>query len=145
MPPIVVVSDASVALKWFHEAGEEEVDASRALIDAYVDERIGVLVLDLTRYEIGNALLKGRAAASAGSVADVLDALGETCPSVSLDAGQLRLAAELAAEHDLTFYDAAYAAVARTRNGVLATLDRKLLSAGLGLRPSAVMRSLDGH
>jgi predicted nucleic acid-binding protein len=59
---------------------------------------------------------------------------------VSLDARQLRLAAELAAEHHLTFYDAAYAAVARTRNGVLATLDRKQLAAGLGLRPSAILK-----
>ena len=82
MPPTVVVSDASVALKWFHELGEGEVEASRALIDAAVDEQIRVLVLDLTRYEIGNALLKGRAGASAESVASVLEALGETCPSV---------------------------------------------------------------
>ena len=63
MPPIVVVSDASVALKWFHEAGEEEVDEARALVSAYVDERIELYTLDLTAYELGNALLRGRTAA----------------------------------------------------------------------------------
>ncbi|HEX8940665.1 MAG TPA: type II toxin-antitoxin system VapC family toxin [Candidatus Limnocylindrales bacterium] len=139
MPPIVVVSDASVALKWFHDAGEEEVDASRALVDAYLGERILLFVLDLTRYEIGNALLRGHAGASPESAARVLEALREVCPSVSLDGDQLRLAAELAADHSLTFYDAAYAAVAQSRNALLATLDQKLLSAGLGLRPSAVL------
>lgn len=143
MPPTIVVSDASVALKWFHALGEEEAEASRALIAADVDEQIRVIVLDLTRYEIGNALLRGRARASAESVAIVLEALGETCPSVSLDAAQLRLAAELAAEHGLTFHDAAYAAVARTNDGLLATLDRELLSAGLGLRPSAILEGLE--
>jgi hypothetical protein len=34
MPPTVVVSDASVALKLFHESGEEEVAPARALVDA---------------------------------------------------------------------------------------------------------------
>jgi hypothetical protein len=32
MPAIDVVSDASVALKWFHAEGEEEVEPARALI-----------------------------------------------------------------------------------------------------------------
>lgn len=141
MPP-VVVSDASVALKWFHEAGEEEVGPARALLDAYADERIRLVVLDLTRYEIGNALLRGRAAASPESVGIVLEALSELCPSVSLDANRMRLAAEIAAEHSLTLYDAAYAAVARSNDGLLATLDRKLLSAGLGLAPSAVLEHI---
>ena len=35
MPTIDVVSDASVALKWFHAEGEEEVEASRALLERY--------------------------------------------------------------------------------------------------------------
>jgi hypothetical protein len=56
MPPTVVVSDASVALKWFHERGEEGVRPARALLDAYADERIALVVLDLTTYEVGNAL-----------------------------------------------------------------------------------------
>jgi predicted nucleic acid-binding protein len=53
-----------------------------------------------------------------------------------------RLAADLASEHGLTFYDAAYAAAARSRTGLLATFDRRLLSAGLGLRQSAVLQRL---
>ena len=40
---------------------------------------------------------------------------------------------------DLTFYDATYAAVARSRGAELATLDKALLRAGLGRRPSEIM------
>jgi hypothetical protein len=35
MSAIDVVSDANVALKWFHTEGEEEVLEARALLDAH--------------------------------------------------------------------------------------------------------------
>ena len=142
MPPTVVVSDASVVIKWFHASGEEDVEPSRALLDAYAAERAAIVVLDLTMYEVGNALLRGSAGASPESVATVLDALNELCPSVSLEPAERRLAAGLASEFGLTFYDAAYAAVARSRGALLATFDRALLAAGLGIRPSAVLERL---
>lgn len=142
MPAIDVVSDASVVLGWFHDEGEEEVSASRALLAAHQQRSIAMVVLDLTAYEVGNALLRGRVRASAQQVAIVLDALGEICPPVSPVAGELRLAVELAERHDLTLYDAAYAAVAQRQGGMLATLDRKLLRAGLGHRPSEIVARL---
>jgi len=143
MPAIDVVSDASVALKWFHAAGEEEVAESRALVAAHQARAVALLVLDLTAYEVGNALMRGRAKASAVQVATVLAALEEICPAVRPDADELRLASELAERHELTVYDAAYAAVAESREATLATLDRALLKAGLGSRPSELSQQLD--
>ncbi len=52
----------------------------------------------------------------------------------------LARAAQLAVEHDLTLYDAAYAAVAQRRGAALATLDGKLLACGLGSRPSELVQ-----
>src|ERR1700733_3165878 len=135
MSAIDVVSDANVALKWFHAEGEEEVDEARALLDAHRSREIGLAVLDLTPYEIGNALMRGRVGARAGAAAMALEALGEVCATVSPDAADLRRATELAEQHDLTLYDAAYAAVAEGRGAQLATLDNALLEAGLGVRP----------
>lgn len=143
MPPIDVVSDANVALKWFHAEGEEEVSEARALVAAHQARTVALCVLDLTAYEVGNALLRGRARATANQVATVLDALAEICPSVRPGLAELRLAAELADRHGLTLYDAAYAAVADNRRATLATLDRTLLKAGLGSRPSEVTRALE--
>ncbi len=130
MPVIDVVSDANVALKWFHAEGEEEVAEARALLDA-------------TAYEVGNALLRGRAAAGPDQVATVLEALAEVCPALRPDPSELRRATELAAQHELTLYDAAYAAVAENREATLATLDRALLRAGLGTRPSELATRLE--
>ena len=139
MPRIAVVSDASVALKWFHEEGEQEVEGARAILDLFVRRAITLSVLDLTPYEIGNALLRGRAAASASQVSEVLDALATTCPTISPSTAELRGAVTLAEAHDLTLYDAIYASVARERGAMLATMDQALLQAGLGLMPSQVV------
>lgn len=65
MPAIDVVSDASVVLKWFHAEGEVEVGPARALLEHYARQAIGLVVLDLTPYEVGNALLRGRARVAA--------------------------------------------------------------------------------
>lgn len=143
MPVIDVVSDANVALKWFHAEGEEEVEEARALLDAHKERTVALSVLDLTAYEVGNALMRGRAAAGAEEVATVLEALAEVCPALRPKPSDLRRASELADEHGLTIYDAAYAAVAESREAALATLDGALLNAGLGTRPSELAARLD--
>jgi len=139
MPATDVVNDASVALKWFHSEGEEEVEASRALLDLYQRRTIALYVLDLTPYEIGNALLRGRLRVDADKVSTVLEALVEICPQIAPAAEEFRAAASIAEDHSLTLYDAAYAAVARSRGAELASLDRALLRSGLGRRPSAIV------
>jgi predicted nucleic acid-binding protein len=141
MPPIVVC-DASVTLKWFHAEGESEVEPSRNLLDGHANGQVTIVVLDLTSYEIGNALLRGRLRVGAERAAAVLAALADVCDQVSPDVHQLGEAAHLAEQHELTLYDAAYAAVARSRGGELATMDDALLRAGLGRRPSEIASSL---
>ncbi|HEX3240769.1 MAG TPA: type II toxin-antitoxin system VapC family toxin [Solirubrobacterales bacterium] len=139
MPVIDVVSDANVALKWFHAEGEEEVEAARDLLGAHRDRRLTLSVLDLTSYEIGNALMRGRAEARADQTATVLEALAAICPALQPSPHELRRAAELAERRDLTLYGATYAAVAETREAALATLDGALLAAGLGARPAELL------
>ena len=101
----IVVADASVALKWFHAEGEEAVEPARAILDAYIDRRIDLVILDLTTYEIGNALLRS-AGAGPEAVATILDALTQVCEPVALSASERSQAAHLAAEHHLTFRSA---------------------------------------
>lgn len=138
---IGVCSDASVAYQWFHSEDEDpvEVEASRNLVRIAAQGRAALWVLDLTRYECGNALLSGRAKVTAEQVARALDALDELCPVVVPTASDLHEAARLAERHRLTLYDAIYAAVARLRGAELATLDTALLRAGLGRRPSEIV------
>lgn len=139
---IGIVCDANVVLKWFHTEGEEEVDEAQALLDAHRSRAILINVLDLTAYEVGNALLRGRARAAPEQVVAVLAALAEICPVITPDAAQMRTATMIADQHNLTLYDAAYAAVAVDRDSQLATLDRQLLDAELGRRPGEIVAGL---
>ncbi len=143
-PVIDVVSDANVALKWFHADGEQEVEPARVLLAGHRERTVSLSVLDLTSYELGNALLRGRLAVAAERVAVVLEALAEICPAITPNTDELREAAMLAEQHGLTMYDAAYAAVARRRGAHLVTLDAELLRAGLGRRPSELLEDLQG-
>jgi len=136
MPAVDVLADANVVLKWFHEEGEEDVASAQALLDAHRARAVLVAMLDLTPYEVGNALIRGRAGLSGERVAVILASLRDICVAISPDAEDLGLAARLADQHALTLYDAAYAAVAQRRGAALATLDGRLLATGLGARPS---------
>jgi predicted nucleic acid-binding protein len=142
MPAIEVVSDANIVLKWFHSEGEEEVESARALLDAHKERTVALSVLDLTAYEVGNALMRGRPGATAEQAATVIEAMAEICPAIRPSPEEMRAASELAERHDLTLYDAAYAAVARSRSARLVTLDRALLAAKLGSRPSELGQQL---
>ena len=146
MPAIEVCSDANVAYQWFVAEGEPkaEVEAARTLVRLFAEGEISLSVLDLTRYELGNALLRGRIKASAEETSATLDALAGTCPAVSPTATDIRHAARLADQHHLTLYDATYVAVAHSRGAQLATLDRALLEAGLGRRPSEIVAMAQG-
>jgi predicted nucleic acid-binding protein len=139
MRSIDVVADANVALKWFHAEGEEEVEPAHGVLRRYRAHEIALYVLDLTAYEVGNALLRGRSHTHADRVATVLDSLRDICPAITPDHEDLQLACTLASEHELTLYDAAYAAVARRRDATLVTLDGRLLDSGLGQRPNELI------
>lgn len=136
-----VVCDASVVLKWFHEEGEANVEDARRLLAAHRSGSITAWVLDLTFYELGNVLLRALRWRAA-NVADQLDDLRAICSVMPVGAAEQRLAAQLAEEHTLTFYDAVYAAAARSRGSVLATADEALLAAGAGESPGSIAARL---
>jgi predicted nucleic acid-binding protein len=136
-----VVCDTSIVLKWFHDEGESDVEEARALLTAHQSGRLTTWVLDLTFYEMGNVLLRSLGW-PATLVAAQLDDLSAICGTLTLSGADLRLAADIAAEHGLTFYDAAYAAAARSRHSALATADRALLEAGVGASPRAIAADL---
>jgi predicted nucleic acid-binding protein len=136
-----VVCDASIVLKWFHEEGEEDVEHARKLLVGQRDGRLTACVLDLTLYEIGNVLLRALEW-PARKVGAQLDDLRVIAAVLAPSAAELRLAARLAEAHDLTFYDALYAAAAQARAAALATADAALLATGVGESPEAIAARL---
>lgn len=136
-----VVCDASIVLKWLHEEGEEDVEEARKLLVGQRDGRVTLCILDLTLYEIGNVLLRALGW-SAQEVGPQLDDLQAISAVLAPSAGDLRLAARLAEMHELTFYDAVYAAVAHARGAPLSTADSALLAAGVGEEPAGIAARL---
>lgn len=137
----LVVGDASVVIKWQHEKGETEVAEARRLVTPVADGALELRILDLTLYEVGNVFVRALRW-EAGRAAMALDCISSIVSTLTPSAAKHRLAAELAEEHGLSYYDAAYAAVAATRGGRLVTADRQLLSSGLGVSAVALVAEL---
>lgn len=137
---IEVLCDASVVVGATLE-DEPGREVARSLLAANSAGAISLPILDLTSFEVGNALLR-RTSWPAAEVAAQLDDLREVHAVIVPGSADLRAAAGIAREHGLTLYDAAYAAVARNRHASLATADGALIEAGLGESPSTICHRL---
>lgn len=102
------------------------------------DQATSLAALDLTLHEIGNAI--GVKRSNAHEATNVIRLLLACCRDrvVSADAELAGSALEIAAEHGLTAYDAAYVAAARRHGWTLVSADiADLVSKGLAVAPGA--------
>jgi predicted nucleic acid-binding protein len=122
----VVVPDASVLLKWVLPS-DDESDVERALLlrAAVLDETVHALVPALWLYEVGNTVAR-RFPTHAEAWLSALMKFGveEAPPSPALLAKTL----ELTSRHEVSFYDAAYHALALVHKGLFVTADAKYVS-----------------
>jgi predicted nucleic acid-binding protein len=132
-----VLVDASV---WIASGTPTEAhfEAAAALL---LDPQNAVAALDLTLYEVANTLT-GRFGQP--RQAEILSqAILSRCAEerlVRVDAGVVRSAVQIATEHGISAYDAAYVAVARSRGWRLISIDiRDLVSKGLAVTPDAAV------
>lgn len=130
--------DSSVVIKWYHDEGESEVDASRAILLAHVREELEVHILDLAVYEVGNVLTRALRWSADSAAEQLYDLIALTGAPIGFSAEWFADAAKLSHEHGLSFYDAAWAATARALSMSFVTSDLALQRAGLGESPSEV-------
>ena len=123
MTPAVVVPDASVLLKWLLP-GPEEPDTENALSlrEAAISRAVTLVVPPLWIFEVGNTLTR-RFPEQAFDLLAVLVDFQMT--EARLDSRWRRRTVDLAAEYGVTFYDAAYHALALLRPGVFVTADER--------------------
>lgn len=108
--------------------------------EALVESSAPVTVLDLTLYEVANAIgVRSRAPERAANVfATILTRCGGQLHRVDPDL--MNAAIELSAEHGITAYDAAYVAAARRHDWTLVSADIKdLVAKGLAVAPEAAV------
>ncbi len=123
MPAPLVVPDASVLLKWVLPSEEEpDLDQALRLRTAIVNDLVRALVPGLWLYEAGNTVARRFPAQASGWMAAMMQfGLEEAPPSVPW----LAAALDLTRTHRVTFYDAAYHALAITRKGLFVTADER--------------------
>lgn len=119
------------------DSDDELREPARAML---ADPEVTLATLDLARYEVASVAV--RAWRSPDRVAPLLDAIerisgdgGVLASTTSL----LARAAQLAEEHAISVYDAAYVAAARQTGGTLVSCDyRDLIGRGLASSPAEV-------
>jgi len=120
---IVIVPDASVLLKWALPADDEpDFNAAIALRNAALERRALLKLPSLWLYEVGNTLAR-RLPDQCKELLEVLIAF-ELEESVFTDEW-LDHALALTEAYGVTFYDAAYHAVAMVEKGLFVTADGK--------------------
>lgn len=116
-----VVPDASVILKWVFKApGEDHAEKALFLLDQWVGGHINIIVPALWCFETGNILGLKSANLAAEAMALLLDYNFE---EQKMTAEICNLAFSIMDDCKVTFYDAAYHAVALTRSAIYLTAD----------------------
>jgi predicted nucleic acid-binding protein len=132
----VLLVDASVWVS-LAERGSPYREAAAALVR---EQAPSLNALDLTLYEVANAIGVKQGDASEASRVNRL--LLKCCRNrvLAVEAGLVDAALEVAAEYDLTAYDAAYVAAARRHGMTLVSADiRDLVSKGLAVTPDTAL------
>ena len=117
----IVVPDASVLLKWVLPGDEEPGTAfALELLDEARAGAIKLVVPQLWLYEVGNTLVRR----FPGQANDLLACLIDfQLTEVQVDSRWRNQTVHLAVSYGVTFYDAAYHAIAIIRDGIFVTAD----------------------
>lgn len=115
-----IVVDSSVIVKWLNSQNEDHLEQAKNMLQ---DAQDGITIFfapELSRYEIGNALLKKKLILS-----QALDSLA-TAYSLSIqfvsETPQLAFETyKIASEAKITYYDAAFLALAKHEEAILVT------------------------
>lgn len=105
---------------------ESHVGRALALLEAFTRDELMFLVPPLWLYEVGNTVARQFSNAADEIMTDLLALeMDESPHDAAFTAGAIRLVAR----YDVTFYDAAYHALALSREAVLVSADDRYLRA----------------
>lgn len=129
--------DASVLLAAFDPADDHH-EHSRALLE---DDDPTLATLDLARYEVANVAVRAwRAPRSVAPLLAAIDRLAEDGGVIAATTPLLTEASEIAERHQISVYDATYAAAAVGLGRRLVSCDKRdLVSRGLAVLPAAAL------
>ncbi len=116
-----IVVDTSVIVKWFSKDKENLLKQADKILSDLQNNNIEIFVPELTKYELGNVLLKGKGL-SPKQIKPILNQLAEIPLNYVRESTELAQATYfLAHKYKMTYYDAAFLALAKQRQAVLIT------------------------
>lgn len=120
--PLVI--DTSVAVKWLNKQDEKYTSQSDKILKDVQEEKVYLIMPELAKYEIGNALLYKQMSLpnTFGSLATYYSIPIQFIPQ---DQPQAQNAIQIALENQVTFYDASFMALAREQKADLITDNSK--------------------
>lgn len=122
---IQVVIDTSVIIKWLNFIDEDHIKQAQTLLDHIEMGKTVAIVPELVKYEICNALLKGKKLTSP-EIEDTLDGLSKLpLHVISPTFDELSVIYEIASILNITFYDATFLGLAKIHNALLITANPK--------------------
>ncbi|MCL5292709.1 MAG: type II toxin-antitoxin system VapC family toxin [Actinobacteria bacterium] len=128
MPKVEYVIDASVAVKWFTQKDETNLEKAIELLRLHQARKCSLVAPNLIIYEVANALRYNRNLKTERVRLAVVGLIKLQMELVGCDEeGFLPRAVDLARENDITLYDAIYLALAKVRRSVLISVDTKML------------------
>ncbi len=126
MSPPLVIPDASVILKWVLPAAEEsDTDRAIELREAILDESVRAIVPSLWWFEVGNTVARRFPTLAPVWMGALLKFGLDEAP---FSQTWLDRALELTRLYGVSFYDAAYHALALVRKGVFVTADDRYVA-----------------
>lgn len=121
-----LVVDTSVLIKWFKSEDEDLADEALALRERVDRAGADVYAPALLLYEIGNILTRKTDLDEDGVVAVLVAISGSRLIVAPPDPALLARSARVARAHGLSFYDAAFVALAVALDCPMVTADRRL-------------------
>jgi len=120
------VLDTSVAIKWFSEYDEDDLDKAIKLRREIFEGNYFVVVPDLLFYELANAL-RYNPHLSPHDVAHAVQSVIDMGFDIkTIEPTVVERAIDLAFKYNITVYDASFLSLAQTENRLLITADYKL-------------------
>ncbi len=124
--PRAVLLDTSVLLRLFVAHDDELQTAVPEIQRAWQDDRLQLVLLDLSLYELVNVAVRRLGFDAPRARRAVADVYRLDAPVVAVDRQLASDAAGIAVDEGLSGYDAAFAAAARRVGVALLTADRRL-------------------
>jgi len=118
------VIDTSVALKWYYQAEEKEVEAAFKLREDYRQRKIDLCAPHLLVYELAN-VLRYKQDLEEGYIQDAIESIYEMRLLKPATSETMKEAVRIAREYNTSVYDAVYLAFAEGRRSWFLTADRQ--------------------